>query len=538
VYAPDVVRGVALLCLLSACASGARTQPLVDDGGARRVDGGPSGGADAGDGECKEDVDCDDGLVCTGVETCVEDICIPGVITACDDSNPCTSDTCREPAADCDHAPDDSLCAPTELCDLAMGCVPRPACSGAAECDDGLACTGAESCDPSIGCQSGARVGCDDGVSCTTDSCVEPSGACTNVGPDADGDGYTAAGCADGNDCADDSVSINPGAAEICDGRDNNCNTALDEGFECAMGSPAAVCTTACSTPGTRTCDGTCRFGACAAATETCMNACDDDLDSRVDEGCMAPPPPNDTCAGAITLSGTGVRMADTLVGATAQITDCGTGTEVFYRVTVTARSIFYLDTMGTGFDTRISYRGTACPGASALCLDDSCATLQTQMARVLEAGTHYFSVHTFSSTTVAGPLALRFQTSPAAAGDNVEITTTGTFTGSTTGASGVGASCGSAAASAEDSFYFMLCPATARTVTATTCNAGTTYDTVLHMQGVAGEIACNDDDTSCALDSLRSRISTSLSGAGVYVVYVDGYSSGSTGSYQTSITW
>jgi hypothetical protein len=531
-----MLRSVALVYLLSACASGARTQPIVDDAGPRR-DSGTTTRTDADMGECKMDVECDDGLVCTGVETCVDDVCVPGVITTCDDTNPCTVDTCREPAASCDNAPDDSLCAPTELCDATMGCVPRPACSGAGECDDGLACTGAESCDPSIGCQSGTRVTCDDGIACTTDTCVEPSGSCTNVGPDADGDGWTALGCAMGDDCADTSAAINPGAAEVCDGQDNNCSGAVDEGFECALGSPAAMCMTTCGTGGTRACDGACRFGACAAATETCGNMCDDDMNGMIDEGCIAPPPPNDTCMGAVALSGSGTRAGDTLVGATAQVTDCGSGVEIFYRVNITTRSVFYLDTFGTGFDTRISYRGTTCPGASAACVDDSCSSLQTQIARVLDPGTHYFAVHTFSSFTTPGPIALRYQTNVAANGDNVEITASGTFSGSTTGASAIGATCGGGAASPEDSFYFMVCPSTTRAVSATTCNAGTAYDTTLHLQGPAGEVACNDDDFACALSTLRSTVSGSAVGPGLFLMYVDGYGSLQSGAYQVSIT-
>ncbi|MCB9674809.1 MAG: hypothetical protein H6737_06805 [Alphaproteobacteria bacterium] len=50
--------------------------------------------------------------------------------------------------------------------------------------------------------------------------------------PDSDGDGYTS-----DVDCDDDNPLINPGANEICDGVDNNCDGATDTGF--VVGAPS-----------------------------------------------------------------------------------------------------------------------------------------------------------------------------------------------------------------------------------------------------------------------------------------------------------
>jgi hypothetical protein len=346
-----------------------------------------------------------------------------------------------------------------------------------------------------------------------------------------------AIGCGSGGDCNDSSAAIHPGASEVCDGLDNDCDGTPDDGYDCVLGSGSSSCTTSCGTPGSRACNAACAFGPCAAAMETCGNGCDDDLDGVADDGCGPTAPANDTCAGAITLTGRGTRTGDTLMGATAQVTDCGTGVEVFYRVTTSGQSFVYLDTFGTGFDTRLSYRGTSCPGSSVSCIDDSCITLQTQLAVVVPAGTHYFGVHTYSSVTAPGPFTLRYDVVPAAAGDNTLISGPGTFSGSTAGSSGIGASCGASAASAEDSFYFMQCPPDTRTVSVTTCAAATTYDTVLHVHGPTGELVCNDDSV-CSFSSLRSTATAMTSGSGLYRIFVDGFSTGSTGTYSLNVSW
>src|SRR5690606_2222378 len=58
---------------------------------------------------------------------------------------------------------------------------------------------------------------------------------------DSDGDGYPDRSCG-GADCADASAETFPGATEACDGIDNDCDGAIDEGFADADGDGMADC--------------------------------------------------------------------------------------------------------------------------------------------------------------------------------------------------------------------------------------------------------------------------------------------------------
>jgi endonuclease/exonuclease/phosphatase family metal-dependent hydrolase len=113
--------------------------------------------------ECEDNADCDDGLYCTGVETCDPQHpeadaqgCVSGTPVDCDDLVSCTEDACNEVSASCTHDVLDSLC------------------------DDGLYCNGIESCDPVEDCQDGL-LPCDPEAG---EFCDEDADACVTA-PDS-----------------------------------------------------------------------------------------------------------------------------------------------------------------------------------------------------------------------------------------------------------------------------------------------------------------------------------------------------------------
>ncbi len=113
---------------------------------------------------------------------------------------------------------------------------------------------------------------------------------------------------------------------ESCNGVDDDCDGATDEGCECALGTTRA-CTAGGGTPGQGICrggsqrcipraDGGSTWGPCAGAvgpgTETC-NGADDNCDGRTDEGCGCAPGAVQPCySGPAGTAGRGVCRAGT----------------------------------------------------------------------------------------------------------------------------------------------------------------------------------------------------------------------------------
>ena len=202
------------------------------------------------------DANCDDGLFCTGVETCDPALdCQNGPVPNCVDGVGCTVDSCDETNDLCTSTPDDTLCdnglfcdgfetcdlvfdcqAGTDPCDDGIGCTVDVCddlgdfCTNTPDdtlCDNGLFCDGAETCDFLLDCQLGP-LPCDDGVGCTDDVCDDMLDACTNTPNDANcDDGLFCTGVATCDPVAD----CQPGTFPCDDGvgcTDDVCDDALD----------------------------------------------------------------------------------------------------------------------------------------------------------------------------------------------------------------------------------------------------------------------------------------------------------------------
>lgn len=266
--------------------------------------------------DCVLDRDCSDGLFCNGVERCVADACVAGILPCPEDGIACTVDSCMEATRSCEHVPDASRCDADETCDqIARGCVARrlaecrlnsdcsdddgffcrvpvcrdgacvdvprtcddanaltadscseaadtcvftPLCDPARDCDDSLFCNGIERCAADGSCEPGTPRSCDDADASTTDSCDEAGDSCVHT----------------------------PRAAEVCDGADNDGDGAVDELFTCRRGATQSCDFTRDGrvfAPSTQVCNASCEWDPCRTPDEVC-NDRDDDLDGLVDE--------------------------------------------------------------------------------------------------------------------------------------------------------------------------------------------------------------------------------------------------------------
>ncbi|PXF60603.1 MAG: hypothetical protein C4B59_08775 [Candidatus Methanogaster sp.] len=155
----------------------------------------------------------------------------------------------------------------------------------------------------------GATEVCGNGIDDNCDGQIDEGCTLTTYYGDADGDGYgdptntteaysaPAGYVADNTDCDDTNAAVNPGATEVCNGIDDNCDGQVDEGVMTTYygdadgdgyGDPTNT-TDACSAPDgyvtdNTDCDDT-NADVNPGATEV-RNGIDDNCDGQIDEGC------------------------------------------------------------------------------------------------------------------------------------------------------------------------------------------------------------------------------------------------------------
>jgi len=232
---------------------------------------------------------CDDGNSCSLLDTCKDGACAPQFFQSCDDANSCTDDACLDEKNGCVNLPNAALCNDGNLCTVVDTCA-AGVCSGVpVSCDDDNVCTD-ELCTPEQGCVFTANtLGCDDGNPCTLlDQCAagvclskevltcNDGNACTDDAciPEKGGCVYqpNASPCDDGNLCTSDDHC----GAGVCGGAPLNCNDEnvctddeCDPGAGCFYLNNVAPCTDddAC-TKGDH-----CEWGGCE---HTLVVGCDD----------------------------------------------------------------------------------------------------------------------------------------------------------------------------------------------------------------------------------------------------------------------
>ncbi|MFT5352879.1 MAG: hypothetical protein ACI9KE_000076 [Polyangiales bacterium] len=279
--------------------------------------------------------------------------------TDCVSSVACAAGLCTSEGA-CIFEPIEGICQDVEYCDSDRGCLMAPigdagvmdssvpdfdggtpdagpttcdpVCAGFDICEDGV-------CVPSTGCLTGGE--CADDLICRNRRCVPPT-------QDVDGDGSPAS-----EDCNELRPEAYPGAPELCNNLDEDCDEIVDEG------NPGVLCTEE---------GGECMNGTCGCPPGML------DVDGVPDTGCECVITPDEGATGAVCATPFGLgSLADSGQMMTVSGNALPMGREVWYSVigsdsTDTACDTYdfrarFTDNPGDAF--RLDVRRSACDAMS-----------------------------------------------------------------------------------------------------------------------------------------------------------------------------
>ncbi|MGE0871430.1 MAG: hypothetical protein AB7P03_22910 [Kofleriaceae bacterium] len=248
----------------------------------------------------------------------------------------------------------------------------------------------------------------------------------------------------------------------------------------------------------------------------------DASVDAAVDAALIYPAPANDLAADAIDVSSGGTYSWDSTGAADDFSPSCaaGSGPDVFFKITLAAPEVIYLDTFGSAANSVIVVRTGDCTpiGSAEACVDDSCGTTQSHGAWSLPAGTHCIIADQVGDT--GGSMAKLKVTRGNRAGDPL-TGASGSVSGNTCTSdnnSNNSGSCGNEPAN-DHHFFVAACPG-AHSLHIETCT-GASWDTVLQIRNNANSsLGCTDDDCS----GLQSSLTETVIGPGLFWAIIDGY--------------
>jgi hypothetical protein len=253
----------------------------------------------------------------------------------------------------------------------------------------------------------------------------------------------------------------------------------------------------------------------------------------------------NDVCGGALLLN-SGVTASGTTSGSTFDnVGTCNTSNTapgVWYFVVGTGGSLT-VETCGgiTNYDTKLSVFSGSCGALTCVAGNDDACGLQSRVITTTSPGQlYYILVHGFGTAT--GNFSITATLGGAPSGNDACAGALPVACGSTVSGTTVGSSfdnvgfCGTGN-TAPGVWYQVI--GTGGIISATTCGAGTNYDTKLSVfSGSCGSLNCvdgDDDDFTCSFSGLQSVVDWSSTPGQIYYILVHGFGS-ATGSFDLTV--